>query len=114
MNAGRVSIIEHEQLRTALILLHQSIGALHRNIATNNPLIHNLPVIFPELIVSEPYYDEDLGEIQGRYTCNLSLMRENQAFLNRVSETVDVYDVYSSRRSLRSARFTTSWMTCWG
>jgi hypothetical protein len=94
MSAGRVSIIEDERIRTGLISLQQTFGALQVNIQNLAPLVHDLPVQHPELIISEPYYSEDLGEMQARYVCNLGAMLQSRSFLNKASENVDGYDVY--------------------
>lgn len=94
MNAGRVSILENSQLRTALIELQQKLETLKENIQISFILAHNLPIKHPNLIRSEPYYDETLGEMQARYKCDLTGMQQNPQFLNEVSENIDVYDVY--------------------
>jgi hypothetical protein len=94
MSAGRVSILEDHQLRTGLIELQQRLWTLKENIQYTSFLAHNLPIDHPELIKSKPYYDESLGEMQGRYQCDLIEMQKSQPFLNAVSENVDVYDVY--------------------
>jgi len=94
MSAGRVYIIQDEKLRTDLIKLKQTYGSLQSVIEQNSPLAHNLPVLQPELIVSEPYFDSELGEMQGKYRCDLSAMRLSRPFLNQVSENIDSYDAY--------------------
>lgn len=93
-SAGRVSILEDSQLRTALIEFQQKLETLKENIQNSFTLAHNLPIKHSDLIMSEPYYDQALGEMQARYTCELEEMRSNQQFLNEVSENIDIYDMY--------------------
>ena len=94
MSAGRVDIIADHQIRTALITFQQHLGTLKENIRNAFILGHNLPANYPNLIRSEPYFDQNLGEMQSRYTCDINQMRSNQAFLNAASENVDVFDAY--------------------
>ena len=94
MSAGRVAILEDHQLRTALIELQQTLGMLKETIQDSNISAHNLPIDHPNLVKSEPYYDEALGEMQGQYKCDLIEMQKSQSFLNAVSENVDAYDAY--------------------
>jgi hypothetical protein len=94
MSAGRVAILEDNQLRTALIGLQQKLGTLKENTQITTINAHNLAIDHPNLIRSEPYYDKALGEMQARYKCDLTEMQKSQPFLNAASENVDVYDVY--------------------
>lgn len=94
MSAGRVAIIENHQLRTALIEHQQKLGTLKELTQIMSRIVHNLAIEHPNLIKSESYYDETLGEMQSSYKCNLTQMRTNQLFLNSVSENVDGYDAY--------------------
>ncbi len=93
MNAGRLTIIEDDQLRTALIELQQATGALRAVILDDNNA-HNLPMLHPNIIALTSHFDGELGEIQSKYRCNLEAMRENRSFLNAASETLDSYDAY--------------------
>jgi hypothetical protein len=94
MSVGRVSIIEKNELRTALIEFQQKLGTLKENIRNAFIMGHNLAANQPNLIRAEPYYDEELGEMQSRYKCDIGSMKKNQQFLNTASENVDVYDAY--------------------
>lgn len=94
MSTGRVYIIEDQKLRTDLIKLEQTFSSLQTAIEQTSQLVHNLPVLHPNLILSKPYYDEKLGEMQGTYRCDLSGMRISRLFLNQLSENVDSYDAY--------------------
>ena len=48
----------------------------------------------PELVKLESYFDATLGEINSKYSCDVSGMREDQAFLNAMSENIGSYDAY--------------------
>lgn len=94
MSAGRIDIIADHQLQTALVTFQQHLGTLKENTRHAFTLGHNLGANYPSLIRAEPYFDENLGEMQSRYRCDLNKMRSNQAFLNAASENVDVFDAY--------------------
>ncbi len=94
MSAGRVSIIDDEDLRTALISIQQSASGLQRNIQNVSPLVNNLPIDHPTLISSQPYFDDQLGEMEARYICDFEAMLNERSFLNKASENIDGYDVY--------------------
>jgi len=94
MSAGRIYIIQDAKMRTDLIKLQQIYGSLQKVIEQSSPLAHNLPVLHPELITAEPYYDEVIGEMQGKYRCNLSGMKQSLSFRNQLSENIDAYDAY--------------------
>lgn len=53
-----------------------------------------LPVGFPELIQTKPYFDEELSEIRNAMECDLAGMRSNQAFINAWGANIDGYDAY--------------------
>ena len=55
---------------------------------------HNLSANHPNLIRAEPFFDQALGEMQSRYTCDFEQMKKNQQFWNEASENADVYDAY--------------------
>lgn len=94
MSAGRVSIIEENELRTALIEHQQKLGTLKELILGLSPKLHNLAILHPNLIELTPYYDETLGEMQSSYICKLPEMQKNRLFLNSFSENIDAYDAY--------------------
>ena len=93
-NAGRVEIIRDREVRTALIEYQQRVEALKEIIQTQPLIITNLIMFRPELVKAEPYFDAELGEMQGNYLCDLTRMREDQAFLNALTENIDSYDAY--------------------
>lgn len=93
-NAGRVEIIRDRAVRTALVEYQQRVEALKYFTEVQTVVITNMTTFRPELAKMESYYDETLGEIYGRYTCDVSGMREDQAFLNAMSENIDSYDAY--------------------
>ncbi len=94
MASGRMSILLDVELRAALGALQQAHDAADTYIKIQNDVANNLTHIYPELINVQSYYDEDLGEITSRYSCDLPAIRQNPAFLNDFSTNADVYDAY--------------------
>jgi len=93
-NSGRVEIIRDRELRTALVEYQQRVEALKYFTQTQTAVITNIATFRPEIVKLETYFDDSLGEIYGRYSCDLSGMRADQAFLNVMSENIDSYDAY--------------------
>ena len=93
-NAGRVEIIRDRNLRTALVEYQQRVEALKYFTQTQTLVITNMATFRPELVKMESYFDVTLDEIYARYLCDVSGMREDQAFLNAMSENIDSYDAY--------------------
>jgi len=92
-NAGRISIIRDAELRTALVDYEQRVEAF--TIRQNDQsLSNNLLLLNPQLVKVKPVFDAELGEMQTLPDCDLAGMREDQAFLNAVSENLDAYDAY--------------------
>lgn len=94
LSAGRLDIIDDPELRLALIELRQNVGVIRDQIPFHTSVRYDLPMEFPELIQATPFFDEDLGEHQQRYECDLAGMRENQMFKNGVGLAIDGYDAY--------------------
>jgi len=77
------------------VRLHQqNLGTLKENIRNAFIMGHNLSANHPNLIRAEPFFDQALGEMQSRYTCDFEQMKKNQQFWNEASENADVYDAY--------------------
>jgi hypothetical protein len=93
-NSGRVEIIRDRELRTALVEYQQRVEALKYFTQTQTAVITNIATFRPELVKLETYFDETLSEIYGKYSCDVSGMRADQAFLNVMSENIDSYDAY--------------------
>jgi len=93
-NAGRVEIIQDREVRTALIEYQQRVDALKSLSNTMPLLITNLIMFRPDLLKARPVFDEGLGEMQATYTCDVSGIRQDQAFLNAVAENIDAFDAY--------------------
>jgi len=92
-NAGRLSIIRDAELLTALVDYEQRVEAfiIRQN---DQSLSNNLLLLNPQLVKVKPVFDAALGEMQTLPACDLTGMREDQAFLNAVSENLDAYDAY--------------------
>ncbi len=93
---GRLGIIQDAELRSALISLEQTRGALATMISVQSAQssFTYLPSTYPELMQLTSYYDADDGEIRFRAVCDLAGMRASQAFLNQWSANADGYDAY--------------------
>jgi hypothetical protein len=93
---GRLGIIRNVELRSALIGLQQTRAALMTMVAvqSSQSAFKHLPTEFPDLIRTEAYFDEELGEIRNYMDCDLAGMRANQAFLNAWGANADGYDAY--------------------
>jgi hypothetical protein len=94
MSAGRLAILDDAALTGALVKYQQDANELRASIDDGRSIGHDLPILDPLAIRSEPVFDTVLGEMQGRYTCDVPRMRANPLFMNAVSENVDVYDAY--------------------
>lgn len=94
MSAGRLSILNDAALTGALVKYQQDANELRASIEDSRFIGHDLPILDPLAIRSEPIFDTALGEMQGRYTCDVPRMRKNPLFMNAVSENVDNYDAY--------------------
>lgn len=92
--AGRLDIIEDADLRFAVISLQQKSRAVQEMIPFHTLTRSDLPNQFPEIIPATSYYDEELGEYQQRYGCDLQAMRESVGFRSGVSLNMDGYDAY--------------------
>ncbi|WOJ92940.1 hypothetical protein R0135_14265 [Congregibacter variabilis] len=94
MSAGRMQILQDDELRRDLIKLEQAFASLQTVVNQNNVVAHNLRSLHPTLIHSAPFFDAELGEMQGTYICDLAGMRKDRAFLNHASENLDTFDAY--------------------
>lgn len=94
MSSGRLSILNDAALTSALVKYQQDANELRASIEDSRSIGHDLPILDPLAIRSEPIFDRALGEMQGRYTCDVPRMRNNPLFMNAVSENVDAYDAY--------------------
>ena len=94
MASGRMDILQDTELRAALGALNQAQEATNTYIRIQNEVAYDLPSHYPDLISVQAYYDEDIEEVYGRMICNLPAMRQNSAFLNKLSMNADAYDAY--------------------
>lgn len=98
LGTGRLMVIQSSELRSSLVKLQQAQEALSTliQIQTTASAGFNLSVRYPDLIEAESFFDPEIEEIQSTYSCELTAMRGNRAFLNDFSVTADRYDAYIS------------------
>ena len=94
IGSGRVSILRDKELRAALVALQQMRENLSHYIGIQNTRTSLIPTKYPGMVTLESYFDEELGEVQYRATCNLEAMQTSQPFLNDYSVNADMYDAY--------------------
>ncbi len=94
ISAGRMYIVQSQELRSALIDLQQKKAALNTLVNLQASVSNKLAVSHADLIHLTAFYDQDLAEAQSQYSCDLEGMRANQAFLNGAAENVDIYDAF--------------------
>jgi hypothetical protein len=92
--SGRMDILRDAELRAALGALKQAQEATNTYIRIQNGVAYDLANHYPDLISVQAYYDEAVGEVYARMTCDLAAMRQNAAFLNNLSVNADAYDAY--------------------
>lgn len=90
--AGRMSIIQYAELRTAIVNLQQAQIVLRNIIDVSSPSMFILSAEFPELFSREAFAGD--GEIRTRISCNFDAMRANPEFLNKFSYNMEEYDTY--------------------
>ena len=92
LNSGRLDILRDRELKRDLASFQQSLEVLSywRSWGTRGQ--HTLPDKYPSLIKVQSYFDEDRDEVWSRATCDVDGMRENQRFLNNLSENADTFD----------------------
>ena len=95
ISTGRLNIVQNEELRLALIRLQQlsktTMGILESTRVTY--LISK----FPDSVQLEGYWNDDEGEVRGRFTCNLTAMRRDKGFLSDFSLNMDSFDTFYNR-----------------
>ena len=94
MSTARVTILNDDALSTALIQYRQAADNLAQIIYFQVSPTNDLSSKYPAMIRTRAYWDDRLGEIQSRYTCDTAAMRRNSAYLNDFSHNVDTYDAY--------------------
>lgn len=94
ISAGRMYIIQSQELRSALVDLQQKKAALNTLVNLQASVSNKLSTSHADLIHLTAYYDQELAEAQSQYSCDLDGMRVNQLFLNRAAENVDIYDAF--------------------
>jgi len=94
MASGRLGIIGDAELKSSVITLQQLADAIKVMIPFNTATRSDLPYEFPELISATSYYDEEIGEYQEIYECDLQGMRKSAGFRNGISVNMDGYDAY--------------------
>ncbi len=92
--SGRLGIVEDTELKSSVITLQQLADAIKNMIPFNTATRSDLPYEFPELISATSYFDEELGEYQEAYECDLEGMRKSPGFRNGISVNMDGYDAY--------------------
>lgn len=94
MASGRLGIIEDTEIKSSVITLKQLADAIKEMIPFNTATRSDLSYEFPELISATSYFDEELGEYQEFYECDLEAMRKSPGFRNGISVNMDGYDAY--------------------
>ena len=93
-NAGRVEILRDKELSTALVEYQQRSEALSEAVLLHSTMGNNLITLNPGLLQISPTFDAKLGEFQTIAQCDTNAIRQDQAFLNALSENLDSYDAY--------------------
>lgn len=92
LSSGRLNIVRDRELKRALASFQQSLEVLSYWRSWGTREQHTLPDKYPALIKVQSYFDEGRGEVWSRATCDADGMRENQRFLNNLSENADSFD----------------------
>jgi len=94
LSSGRLEIIRDQRLIGKLSAFQQSLDVLGYWRSWGTRELHTLPDKYPMLIKLESYYDDERAEVWARATCDTNGMRENQQFLNNLSENADAFDAF--------------------
>ncbi len=92
LSSGRLNIVGDRELKRALASFQQSLEVLSYWRSWGTREQHTLPDKYPALIKVQSYFDEARGEVWSRAACDADGMRENQRFLNNLSENADSFD----------------------
>ena len=92
LSSGRLNILRDRELKRALANFQQSLEVLSYWRSWGTREQHTLPDKFPTLVKLQSYFDEGRGEVWSRATCNVDGMRQDQHFLNNLSENADTFD----------------------
>lgn len=92
--SGRLSIIQDEEIRAALIALQQAQHVLGRSMVESDQGAVPLGNQFPGLLAVDAYVVGETGELRLKSVCNVAAMRDDRAFLNILSGNADRYDAY--------------------
>lgn len=92
LSSGRLDLLRDRELKRALASFQQSLEVLAywRSWGTRDQ--HALPGKYPLLIKVQSYFDEKRDEVWSRAVCDTDGMRQNQRFLNNLSENADTFD----------------------
>jgi hypothetical protein len=93
--AGRLSIMQDEGIRAALIALQQSQQVLSRAMDAGESDTVPLPEEFPDLLAANLYVvDGTDGQTRIKYVCDVAEMRGDRAFLTVLAGNAQRYDAY--------------------
>ena len=92
--SGRLGILRNEDLRDALSRYGQATANLQEQLSRYPDLAANLTRTFPELVVISPGVSGETGRVYYNGRCNIGAMRESAAFLNALTENIDLYDYF--------------------
>ncbi len=92
LSSGRLNIVRDRELKRALASFQQSLEVLSYWRSWGTREQHTLPDKYPTLIKVQSYFDEERDEVWSRAICDADGMRENQRFLNNLSENADTFD----------------------
>jgi hypothetical protein len=94
-DSGRLSIIQDEEIRAALIALQQSQRLLVLTIDKGDADAVSLPYEFPRLLAVDLYQVDGTEErTRLKSSCDVAAMRDDRAFLTVLSGNAQRYDVY--------------------
>ena len=92
LSSGRLNIVRDRELKRSLARFQQSLEVLSYWRSWGTREQHTLPDKYPALIKVRSYFDEGRGEVWSQAICDAEGMRENQRFLNNLSENADSFD----------------------
>lgn len=94
IGTGRLHILHHDDLRSALLMFEQARISLNSLILRQTISVPDVNQRHPQLLSRESYFDVADDEVRGMYSCDTAGMRASVEFLNDFSIGIDIYDAY--------------------
>lgn len=92
LSSGRLDVLRDAELKRALAGFQQSLEVLAYWRSWGSREQHTLPDKYPDLIQVQSYFDGERDEVWSRASCDTDGMRQDQQFLNNLSENADTFD----------------------